>query len=86
MLTRKSSDPVRTSRNIKGFRSCGHATAVAMQDLDRGRVLFAERRRIRRDARRRWLSRQWTGRFEGEAERMRVLPPSAASRQTMRRR
>jgi hypothetical protein len=79
MLTLRTSDNVRTSRHVKGFRSCGHQAGAAAKDLDRGRVLHEETRRLRGQARRAWLNRQWAGRFERAAERLRVLPPSALS-------
>lgn len=85
MLTLKGSDHARTSRNIKGFRSCRHTTGINAKYLDRGRIRLEEARRIRREARRLWLSRQWSGRFEPRAERLRVLPPSSFLRQEVRR-
>ena len=77
MLTLRTSDNVRTSWHVKGFRSCGHSTGAAARELDRGRVIREETRRLRGQARRAWLSRQWAGRFENSGERLRVLPPSA---------
>jgi hypothetical protein len=79
MLTLKTSDNVRTSRNLKGFRSCTHTTGAAAKDLDRGRIMHEETQRLRREARLAWLNRQWTGRFEHAAKRLRVLPPSGVS-------
>ena len=73
----KSSDHIRTSRTIKGFRSCPHTTGVQAKERDRERMLLEERGRIRCDGRRVWLNQQWSGRFEHRAERLRVLPPSA---------
>ena len=80
MLTLRTSDHLRTSRNVRGFRSCGHLTGAQARDPDRGPVLHEENRRLRRQARRAWLERQWDGRFAHSGERLRVLPPSARSR------
>lgn len=79
MLTLRTSDNVRTSRHVKGFRSCAHSTGATASDLDQGRVIHEETRRLQGQVRRAWLNRQWTGRFEHAAERLRVLPPSALS-------
>lgn len=80
MLLETSSAHIATSRNIKGFRSCKHATAIGAQDRDRRRVLSEERGRTARERRRLWLSEQWNGRFRCAAERLRALPPGAAPR------
>jgi|GEM_PF-1647302 len=50
----KTSTIIRTSRNIKSFRSCRYATGSRQKHLDQGRVLFEEGRRICREVR--WLS------------------------------
>lgn len=60
MLTLKSSAHIRRSRNIKGFRSCRHATGVSLAHLDRGRISLEEERLPLREARRRWLAKNWS--------------------------
>jgi hypothetical protein len=77
MLTLKSSFHIRTSQQIKGFRSCATSSGLPMRRVEagrlyRGRIVLATRRQ-----RRSWLEEQWLTRFEHEGERLRVLPPSA---------
>jgi len=80
MLTLRSIKHVRTSRNIKSFRSCPHATGVSMSHLDRARLAREKERLAAREERRVWLAEQWREHFERAAGPSRVLPPSARSR------
>jgi len=82
MLTLKGMKHVRTGRNVKGFRSCPPATGVSPARLDAARLAREEERLLAREARRLWLEDQWTTHFEGVAGPLRLLPPSARSRQT----
>ena len=85
MLTLKSSRHIRTSRHIKGFRSCQHATGESLAHLDAQRIAREEARLAARAARRPWLEEEWDTHFDRAAGLLRVLPPSARSRQTKTR-
>jgi len=83
MLTLKGMKHVRSSRNVKGFRSCPQATGVSQVPLlvmentsDAARLAREEERLLAREARRLWLEDQWTRHFEA------AVPPLARSRQT----
>ena len=84
MLTLKSSRHICTSRNIKGFRSC-QPPAESPAHLDEHRLAREEERLAAREARRVWLAEQWDKHFDRAAGPLRVLPPSACSRQTRTR-
>ena len=83
MLTLKTSAHIRTMKHIKSFRSGPTATGVSMTHLDRGRILLEEERLASREARRLWLNQEWSEHFERVCGPLRVLPPSARSRQRM---
>lgn len=51
----KNSNQIRTSRNIKSFRSCLHSTAVPLARLDKGRICLGEEKRLWSDQRQLWL-------------------------------
>ena len=85
MLTLKSSRHIRTTRNIKGFRSCQHATGESLADLDAQRIAREEARLAARAARRLRLEEEWDKHFYGVAGPSRVLPPWARSRQATTR-
>ena len=85
MITLESINHIRTSRSIKGFRSCRHATGVSRAHVERARIDFEEERLDGREARRVWLDKQWKEHFEYVAGPLRMLPPSARSRQTKAR-
>lgn len=82
MLTLKSSRHLRTTRNIKGFRSCQHASGESLAHLDAQRIAREETRLAARAARRLRLQEEWNKHFDGAAGPSRVLPPPARSRQT----
>ena len=82
MITLKNSAHISTSRNIKGFRSCQHATGVSLAHLDVERLASKEERLASREMRRLRLDEQWRKHFERAAVPLRVLPPSARSRET----
>jgi len=82
VLTVRDFRHMRTSRNIKGFRSRPQATGVSLAPLDAARLAREEQRLLAREARRLWLEDQWTRHFEAAAGPARVLPPSARSGQT----
>lgn len=44
MLKLKSLAHIRTSRTIKGFRSCKHFTAFSLTHFEPGRIAFEEER------------------------------------------
>lgn len=73
-MTFKGMKHVRTSRNVKGFRSCPQATGVSPARLDAARLAREEERLLAREARRLWLEDQWTRHFEA------AVPPLARSR------
>ena len=81
MLTLQSSRHIRTSRNIKGFRSCQHAAGESLSHLDAPRIPGEEARLASRAARRLWLEGEWDKHLERAAGPLRVLPASARSRQ-----
>lgn len=81
MLTVKSMKNIRTSRNVRSFRSCPHATGVSVAHRDNRRLAREEETLMAREARRLWLEEQWREHFERAAGPLRVLPPSACSRQ-----
>jgi len=53
----KNSNQIRTSRNIKSFRSCLHSTAVPLARLDKGRICLGEEKRLWSNQRQLWLGR-----------------------------
>ncbi len=55
MSTLKNCYQIRTSRNIKGFRSCVHATATPLLCLDKGRISVGEAKRLWSSDRELWL-------------------------------
>lgn len=85
MLTLRSIKHVRTSRNIKSFRSCPHATAVSMAHLDQARIAQEKEKLAARQARRLRLREEWREHLEHAAGPSRVLPPSARSPRTKMR-
>jgi len=64
MITLKSSTHIRTSRNIKGFRSGQHATGVSLAHFDGARIEYEKERFALREAHRLCLADQWTKRPE----------------------
>lgn len=81
MLTIKSMNQIRTSRNVKSFRSCPHAMGVSAAHHDKRRLTREEEALMAREGRRLWHEEQWREHFERAAGPLRVLPPSARSRQ-----
>ena len=77
MITFRTTRQVRTSRNIKSFRSCRHVTGVSMAHLGRARLTREKNGLAGREERRMWLAGQWDRHFERAAGPQRVLPPSA---------
>jgi hypothetical protein len=63
MLTMRSIKHVRSSRNIKGFRSCPHATGISLAYLDAARLAVEAERLAKRERRRLWLAQQWQEHF-----------------------
>ena len=59
MHTLKNSAHIRTSRNVKSFRSCRHATGELPVDLDQGRMALEGERLAIRVLRQIWLAQQW---------------------------
>ena len=59
MITMRRMHHVRTTRNIKGFRSGRHATGVVPAHLDGARIQHEKERLFRREFRRVWLAQQW---------------------------
>ena len=59
MHTLKNSAHIRTSRNVKSFCSCRHATGEPSADLDQGRMALEGERLSIRVLRRIWLARKW---------------------------
>jgi hypothetical protein len=58
MLALKSSGHIRTSRNIRGFRSGKHATGVLLVHFDGARIEFEKEKFALRETRRLWLAKQ----------------------------
>ena len=85
MITLESKNHIRTSRSIKGFRSCRHATGVSRAHVERARIALEQERLDGREARRVWLDKQWKEHFEHIAGPLRMLPQSARFRQTKAR-
>ena len=73
---------VKTSRHVKSFRSCRHATGRSLDHLDAQRIAREAERLAAREAWQLWLEEQWNHHFEGAAGPLRTLPPSARARQT----
>jgi len=76
MLTLKDFHHVRTSQQIKGFRSCFALSGVRRRcseatRLQHGNIALAIRRQHRS-----WIEKQWIARFSHGGERLRFLPPS----------
>ncbi len=59
MLTLKESSHIRTSRNIKSFCSCRHATGVSLVHRDQGRIALGEEKLARKEIERLWRAEQW---------------------------
>jgi hypothetical protein len=55
MTDLKNCNQIRTSRNIKSFRSCLHSTAVPLARLDKGRICLGEEKRLWSNQRALWL-------------------------------
>ena len=85
MLTVKSMKQICTSRNVKSFRSCPHATGVSAAHHDKRRLTREEEALMAREGRRLWLEEQWREHFERAAGPLRVLPPSARGQQARAR-
>jgi len=85
MLTLRGMKHIQTSRSIRGFRSCRHATGVSRAHVEQASITLEEERLDGREARRVWLDKQWKEHFEYVAGPLRMLPPSARSRQTKAR-
>ena len=81
MLTMKSMKQTRTSRNVRSFRACLHATGLSAAEHDKPRLIGEERGLMLRKARRLWLDKQWLAHFERAAGPLRVLPPAAREQQ-----
>ena len=77
MLTMKSMKQTRTSRNVRSFRACLHATGLSAAEHDKPRLIGEERTLMLRKARRLWLDKQWLAHFERATGPLRVLPPAA---------
>lgn len=56
MITVKGVSHIRTSRNIKGFRSGKHATRLSLAYLNGARAAGETERLVLREARRIWLT------------------------------
>ena len=85
MLTVKSMKQICTSRNVKSFRSCPHATGVSAAHHDKRRLTREEAALMVREARRLWLEEQWCEHFQRVAGPELVLPPSARGQQARAR-
>jgi len=81
MLTMKSMKQTRTSRNVRSFRACLHATGLSAAEHDKPRLIGEERALMLREVRRLWLDEQWLAHFERAAGPLRVLPPAARKQQ-----
>jgi len=79
MLTSRTINHIRTSRNIRSFQSCPHATGIQVPNLEEKRLAREEERLDVREARRVWLEDQWKEHFESVAGACRALPPAARS-------
>lgn len=81
MLTIKSMKQIRTSRNVRSFRACMHATGVSAAHHDKQRLASEEQALMAREGRHLWRQEQWREHFERAGGALRVLPPSARGRQ-----
>ena len=62
MLTLKTSDQLRTMRQVKSYRSCLTSTGLPMWGGELGRIYQEEVARSNRELRRRWLAASWRNR------------------------
>ncbi|MBI4643485.1 MAG: hypothetical protein HY790_04195 [Deltaproteobacteria bacterium] len=62
MLTLKTSDQLRTMRNVKSYRCCPTSTGPPMWAADLGRICLEELLRWNRELRRQWLAAAWQNR------------------------
>jgi len=76
----KNMKGLRTSRNIRTFRSCQCSTGESLAHVDRARILREEDRLVVRRDRDLWLEDEWNRHFEDAAGPLRSLPPSARAR------
>jgi nucleotidyltransferase/DNA polymerase involved in DNA repair len=81
MLTIKSMKQIRTSRNVRNFHACLHATGVSAAVNYKARLIGEEKALMLREARRLWLDDQWREHFARAAGPLRVLPPAAREQQ-----
>lgn len=59
MLSVKTSEHIRTMRNVKSYRSGHMSTGVSMTHEDRGMIFREKERLLQRNKRRWWLMYQW---------------------------
>jgi hypothetical protein len=59
MLTLKTSDQLRTMRQVKSYRSCPTSTGLPGWGAELGRMYQEEVARCHRELRRRWLAAVW---------------------------
>lgn len=79
MLTLRGMKHIRTSRNIKGFRSSPNATGVSMSHLDVERIARGEGRMAWAEARRAWLDNRWSENLKRMARATPLpIPPASA--------
>jgi len=62
MLTLKTSDQLRTRRQVKSYRSCPTSTGLPMWGAEVGRRCQEEVARCNRELRRLWLAASWRNR------------------------
>lgn len=80
MITVKGKGQIRTSRNLKGFRSLTTATGVSLALKDAARLYWEEERLVARRAAHRRRVEGWRQHLERAAGPLRVLPPQARKR------
>jgi hypothetical protein len=80
MLILRGADTIRTSRNLKGYRSLAPATGFSQTDLEAGRLAREEERLAGRCGQWRRRRERWRRHFAWVAGPGRVLPPSARER------
>jgi len=85
MPTCKTSELIRTGRNIKGFRSCQRATGECCERRDRARIRREDERLAAREEHHLSIAGQWAEHFDYVAGPLRVLPPSARARHAKER-
>jgi hypothetical protein len=77
MITVSGNQTIRTSRNIKGYRSCNHSVGEDLGHVEDSRLALEQKRLGNRVRHNDWAVHEWLSHFEKVGGWQCVLPPSA---------